>query len=227
MKKIFAIAFVTIMVCACADKRPLRVSILGDSYSTMAGWLTPESNAPFYPHGEVTEVEQTWWYQVISSGNYVLERNNSYSGSTMTYNTLDDWRRLGKMDLSTTFIERATDLGEPDIILVCGGTNDEWNNDNTMGEYKYADWTEEDKYLFRPGTAYLLNYIQTTYPEAQVVFVLNDILERIGESIETICAHYAIPVVKPQGIEKDESGHPTAAGMKTIAEAVKAKLNGI
>ena len=31
----------------------------------------------------------------------------------MTYNTLNDWRRPGKMDLSTTFIERAKDLGNP------------------------------------------------------------------------------------------------------------------
>ena len=173
----------------------------------------------------MTEVEQTWWYQFISSGNYVLERNNSYSGSTMTYNTLNDWRKPGKMELSTTFIERATDLGNPDIILICGGTNDEWNNDNSMGEYQYSDWTNEDLYLFRPGTAYLMNLVKTTYPNAQVVFVLNDILERVSESILTICAHYDIPVIQPQGIEKDESGHPTPAGMTTIAQAVIAKLN--
>lgn len=186
----------SVLCCACA-KPPKKVSILGDSYSTMAGWITPDSNAPFYPHGEVTQAEQTWWHQVISSGNYALERNNSYSGSTMTYNTLNDWRRPGKMDLSTTFIERAKDLGNPDIILICGGTNDEWNNDNSMGDYKYSDWTQADLYLFRPGTAYLLNYLKTTYPDAQVIFVLNDILNRVGPSIETICAHYNIPVVNP------------------------------
>lgn len=219
------ILILSILCCACA-KPPKKVSILGDSYSTMAGWITPDSNAPFYPHGEVTQAEQTWWHQVISSGNYALERNNSYSGSTMTYNTLNDWRRPGKMDLSTTFIERAKDLGNPDIILICGGTNDEWNNDNSMGEYKYSNWTNDDLYLFRPGTAYLLNYLKTTYPDAQVIFVLNDILNRVGPSIETICAHYNIPVVKPYAIEKDESGHPTPAGMTTIAEAVKARLNG-
>ena len=36
----------------------------------------------------------------------------------------------------------------------------------------------------------------------------------------------SILVVKPYAIEKDESGHPTPAGMTTIAEAVKARLNG-
>ena len=198
-----------------------RVSVLGDSYSTMWGWMTPNDNVAFYPHGDVEKVEQTWWYQVISSGNYVLERDNAYSSSTMTYNTLEDWQNPGtKMNISTSFIARSINLGNPDIILICGGTNDEWNNDNSMGDYKYADWTDDDLYLFRPGTAYLLNKLKTTYPTAKIYFVLNDILERTSESIKTICEHYGIPVAAPQGIEKDESGHPTVSGMNTIAASV-------
>ena len=197
-----------------------RVSVLGDSYSTMYGWVMPE-NEPFYPHGDVVDAEQTWWYQVISSGKFVLECNNSYSGSTMTNNTLPDWRdRSRKMDVSTSFISRCTHLGNPDIILICGGTNDEWNNDKSMGEFKFGDWKESDLVLFRPGTAYLLNLVKTTYPHAKVYFVLNDILERVSESIRTICAHYDIPVIAPQGIEKDETGHPTPSGMTTIANNV-------
>ncbi len=225
-----------------------RISVLGDSYSTMNGWITP-GNEPFYPHGDVVEASQTWWQQVINSGRYVLECNNSYSGSTMTNNTLPDWRdRSRKMEVSTSFISRCTNLGNPDIILICGGTNDEWNhliereqnefshsaerengrmecnNDNSMGDYKYDGWTNDDLLLFRPGTAYLLNLVKTTYPKAKVYFVLNDILERVGESIKTICAHYDIPVIAPQGIEKDETGHPTQAGMITIAQAVEQTL---
>lgn len=200
-----------------------RVSILGDSYSTMFGW----TNEPFYPHADVQQVEQTWWYQVISNGNYALERNNSYSGSTMTNNTLPDWRKPGQMmDVSTSFMSRATDLGNPDIILICGGTNDEWNNDNSMGDYKYSDWTDEDLKLFRPGTAYLINLLKTKYPQADVYFVLNDILPRVSESIKIICSRYGIPVVAPQGIAKDETGHPTAQGMETIAREVLNTMRG-
>ncbi len=201
-----------------------RISVLGDSYSTIYGWITP-GNEPFYPHGDVVDAGQTWWQQVVSSGRYVLECNNSYSGSTMTNNTLPNWRdRSHKMEVSTSFISRCTNLGNPDIILICGGTNDEWNNDKSMGEFKYGNWKENDLKLFRPGTAYLLSLVKTTYPKAEVYFVLNDILERVGESIKTICDHYDIPVIAPQGIEKDESGHPTQAGMTTIADAVKLEL---
>ena len=139
----------------------------------------------------------------------------------MTNNTLPDWRVPGQlMDVSTSFISRATDLGNPDIILICGGTNDEWNNDNSMGDYQYSDWSEGDLKLFRPGTAYLMNLVKTSYPQAEVYFVLNDILSRVSESIKTICSHYGIPVVAPQGIAKDETGHPTVAGMETIANEV-------
>lgn len=202
-----------------------RVSVLGDSYSTMYGWNMPYSNEPFYPRNEIQQAEQTWWQQVINSGRYVLECNNSYSGSTMTNNTLPNWiDRSCKMEASTSFISRCTNLGNPDIILICGGTNDEWNNDRSMGDYKYGDWTNDDLLLFRPGTAYLLNMVKMTYPKAKVYFVLNDILERVGESIKVICAHYDIPVIAPQGIEKDETGHPTLAGMTTIANAVKHEL---
>ena len=202
-----------------------RISVLGDSYSTMSGWLTPSTNEAFFPHEDVQSADQTWWHQVISSGNYVLERLNAYSGSTMTYNTLYDWKNSSqKMDISTSFISRCTNLGNPDIILICGGTNDEWNNDNSMGDYKYSDWTDDDKYLFRPGFAYLLNLVKTTYPDAEVYFVLNDILDKVEESIVTICNHYNVPIAAPQGIAKDVSGHPTADGMETIANAVIAGL---
>lgn len=204
-----------------------RVSVLGDSYSTMYGWITPSTNETFFPRFDVQNVEQTWWYQVISSGHYVLERNNVYSGSTMTNNTLTDWKDTSKkIDVSTSFISRATNLGDPDMILICGGTNDEWNNDNSMGDYKYSDWSDDDLKLFRPGTAYLMNLVKTTYPKAQIIFVLNDILPRVSDSIKTICAHYGIPVAAPQGIMKDETGHPSPEGMTTIANEVVRTIHG-
>ena len=48
---------------------------------------------------------------------------NSYSGSTIC-NT--GYRDEDYSDRS--FINRTTLLGNPDIILICGGTNDSWAN---------------------------------------------------------------------------------------------------
>ena len=200
-----------------------KVSILGDSYSTMQGSLTPETNAYWYTLGanayhttDVTTVEQTWWYQFINSGDYVLERNNSYSGSTMVNTPLEN------MDVSTTFINRANNLGSPDIIFIFGGTNDNWNTALTMGDYKYSEWTDEDKKQFRPGFAYLLNFVKTNYPSAEIYFILNDILSaEVNNSVTTICDYYNVPCIVTKGVGKSDY-HPNAAGMTTIANQVKA-----
>ena len=64
-----------------------RISILGDSVSTFAGY-TPDG-ALFYDswrQGEagVTGPDDTWWMQVIQGVGGVLGINNSYAGSTVS-----------------------------------------------------------------------------------------------------------------------------------------------
>ena len=71
----FAILIAT-FICqwGFAQDEPLRVSILGDSYSTFQGYI-PEGNAIWYgtekPYSrnlenDVTRVDDTWWYQLIN-----------------------------------------------------------------------------------------------------------------------------------------------------------------
>ena len=61
-------------LCANAQSDSLRISILGDSYSTFYGCVVPDTNAIWYfPDGnknaqkgnDVRKVEHTWWHQVI------------------------------------------------------------------------------------------------------------------------------------------------------------------
>jgi hypothetical protein len=90
-----------------------------------------------------------------------------------------------------------------------------------IGEYQYADWTTEDLKAFRPGMACLMERIAEYYPNVKVYFILNNELkEEINESVRTICAHYGVPVIALQGIEKI-SGHPSVKGMQQICEQVK------
>ena len=214
-----------------------KVSILGDSYSTYYGYLRPYTNkswystytTQYYSDNDVTAVSQTWWYKFITGGDYVLERNNSYSGATMVNGCLAD------MDVSTSFISRATDLGSPDIIFVFGGTNDWWNgNSFDLGDYVYSDWTTAQKAQFRPGFTYLLNLLQTTYADADIYFILNDLIDDAGNgsgtstnvrtSITTICEYYNIPLIELTSIDKG-SYHPTEAGMTAIATQVQAFID--
>ena len=65
------------------------VSILGDSYSTFKGHVTPETNVSWYStkidtaRTDVNQVSDLWWHKLIRDNGYRLVRNNSYSGATI------------------------------------------------------------------------------------------------------------------------------------------------
>lgn len=195
------------------------LAVLGDSYSTFAGFI-PEGNACWYnspadhKRTDVTKVEQTWWWQVANEGGYKLGAIESYSGATIC-NT--GYRDEDYSDRS--FVTRCTNLGNPDIILICGATNDSWAN-APIGDYKYANWKRVDLYFFRPAMAKMLNDIKLHYPNVEVYFILNTELKKeINESVLEVCKHYDVPVIKLEDIDK-KSSHPSVKGMKAIAQQV-------
>lgn len=214
------IIFAAVAVVSAFGQAKPSVSILGDSYSTFEGWLTPDTNAVWYlarPNTHLTDVRsvsQTWWHQVMKRKGWKLEVNNSYSGSTIC--------NTGYRDEDYThesFVTRMTRLGSPDIILVFGGTNDSWAG-SPVGEFKYDDIRRADLYSFRPAVAYMLARLQELYPTAALYFISNDGLkDSITESVHEICRHYGVPVIQLRGIDK-KSGHPSIAGMKQIADQV-------
>ena len=219
---IFTFAVLALSVQA-QDRSPLKVSILGDSYSTFEGHIQPAWNAIWYfaensqagrQNNDVKRVEQTWWYQVVEQMGYQLEKNNSFSGATICFT---GYRQEDYSD--RTFIGRSADLGHPDVILVCGGTNDSWCG-APVGEYKWKKWTNEDLYTFRPAMAKLCSELKTLYPSARIVFILNsELREEINESVHTICKRYRIPCLDLHDIDK-QGGHPSIAGMQSFATQV-------
>lgn len=217
MKK-FATLLALVLVCGTMSAQ-LKVSIMGDSYSTFKGSM-PNYYDTFYPNQfcGVTEQSQQWWQQVIDANGWVLEKNDSYSGSTVCcrgYNH-DDYS-------DRAFVSRLNRIGNPDILFIFGGTNDDWTNE-PFGEYKYANWTKEDLYGYRPAMAYLLANLRALYPNMKIYSILNDgMSENLGESMREICKHYDVPVIAVEGIEK-RMNHPTLDGMKKIAEQINAFL---
>lgn len=220
MKRCHAICLFLFICCATAmaQAKP-SVSILGDSYSTFEGYLTPDTMDIWYFENkqdprrtDVKSVSETWWMQLIKKRNWKLELNNSWSGSTICYTGYgDEDYRL------RSFITRVPALGSPDIILIFGGTNDSWSN-APLGEYKYADWRRADLYTFRPAMACMLHKIKERYPTADVYFISNDGLKpEITESMAQICKHYDVPMIQLENISKT-AGHPNVKGMTQIAE---------
>ena len=197
-----------------------KVSILGDSYSTYYGHVTPDTNLCWYgvpgekKENDVKKVEDTWWYQFINGNDYQLEKNNSYSGSTIC-NT--GYKKADYSDRS--FITRMSNLGKPDIILIFGGTNDSWAG-APIGDYKYANWTKADLYDFRPAFSIMLDYITEHYPKAKVYNITNtELSEEVTTSIAEICRHYGITNIRLHDIDK-QWGHPSVQGMKSISEQI-------
>ena len=200
-----------------------RVTIFGDSYSTFEGYLTPATNEPWYwtedsPHrdknNDVTRVEQTWWWQVIEQMGWQLEMNNSYSGSTVGYFGYQNENYQPR-----SFNTRVENLGEPDVILSCCITNDSWTGEK-LGNYKYANWTENDMWYFRPAMARLCAQLKMNYPMARTYIILNTQLKpEFCESLQVICKHYGLPVIVLHDIDKQD-GHPSIAGHKAFAQQV-------
>ena len=204
-------------------QNPKKVSILGDSYSTFAGWI-PEGYIAWYrpvpKEGrptDVTEVDQTWWDIYIKKNGYQLEKNNSYSGSTICNTGYE------KKDYSDrSFISRVADLGNPDIIFVYGATNDSWA-DSPLGDYVYENWTPKELKSFRPASAYMLSELKRLYPEAEITFIVNDapiLKPEIISSIREICDHYGVKYVMIKDLST-MSGHPDQKGMQQIVQQLE------
>lgn len=198
-----------------------KVSILGDSYSTFGGYVSPSTNLCWYngtdggdksEHNDVRTVEQTWWHRFIREHGYELERNNSYSGSTVC---LTGYR--GEDYSDRAFITRIHNLGNPDLILLFGGTNDSWAK-SPIGNFQYEGWTRKDLFSFRPAFAYLLHQLRQLYPQARICNLTNSELSaEVTGSMDEICRHYGVENVRLHDIEK-QWGHPSIRGMKSISE---------
>lgn len=227
MKKLFVIMVIGILISLDANAQDASsvgikqtISILGDSYSTFQGYI-PESYPTYYysapadlTRSDVIDVKQTWWWKVIKEGGYKLGVNDSYSGATISY--------MGYKDedyTSRSFITRLPNLGNPDIILIFGATNDSWTG-GRVGEYRYNDFKRSDFFTYRPALAKLLQSAQERYPNVQLYFIINtELRDEITESTKVICNHYGVEYIELHDIEKTK-GHPTVKGMNAITEQV-------
>ena len=238
---LFALA---IMMSACVkpgEPAEIRFSILGDSFSAFQGYVEPATNdvwycPPPYNYIDVTSVEQMWWHKVATETGWVLDVNNSFSGSLIC----NFWGFDSGLYYSPhSFIRRMDNLGNPDVILVFGATNDIYKR-AALGDYVFANWTEEDLCMFRPAMAYMFDHLKHNYPTAEVYFMLDMELcssdtsiddatrQAYIESVHYITSHYNVGCIDIYGIQKD-AWHPNVVGQTVIArrliDAIEADFN--
>lgn len=196
-----------------------KVSILGDSYSTFSGYVSPEKNLCFYRPkskfpNDVHDVKKTWWWMFIDEHKYELSKNNSYSGATIC-NT--GYARNDYSDRS--FVTRMKNIGNPDILFIFGGTNDCWAS-SPLGDFQYSNWSKRDLNKFRPAFAYMLHYLRITHPQMRIINICNSDLEGdYNSSMAEICKHYNIENIQLTDINKQYK-HPSIQGMKQILEQI-------
>lgn len=218
MKKLFAFFAALLLLFPVFAQSRKSVSVLGDSYSTFEGFMEPSSNQLWYyakpkaKQTDVNDVSQTWWHQFISKNGLLLEKNNSYSGSTVSTTGYQ-----GNDYSERAFITRMKNLGSPDVILIFGATNDS-RAGSPLGEFNWQDVNGGNMKEFRPALAYMLTYLKNRHPNAEIIYLINDGLkESVTSSIVEACDRLGIPWLQLQDIDKT-AGHPNRNGMTQISD---------
>ena len=224
-------ASATLVACSSAVRKPVNTLegktfvVLGDSYSTFAGMVDPDTNFVWYDTAQVNrggtdvcEASQMWWSILSDSLGMRMVQNNSFSGSTIGYHGYDD-DKDGKPDdySDRAFITRMPNLVKADYILIFGGTNDSWSGE-PVGSY--GQFSRDSLYTFRPAMERLLAGLKELQPEAKPVVIINsELRSEITASEQALADKYDVPYVVLYDIAK-HWGHPTQAGQRAIAEQV-------
>lgn len=201
--------------------------IFGDSYSTFENYI-PEGYKPYYisagrPETDVTNVTETWWYQVAKEANLNLILNDSWSGSTIGYIGYDNEDcsqtssficRLNRLIASNFFANN-----QIDTVFVFGGTNDNWAHTN-LGEIKFEDIQNEDLYFILPAICHFFKTLRNVLPNAEIYCLINNELKpEIVDCFDQTCTKYNLIKVTFEQIDK-KSAHPTIKGMQDIKNQV-------
>ena len=131
------------------------LSVLGDSISTMAGYV-PEGNPTYYND----TVEKIWWNMVMRRCGMYRNTINAYSGLRVTP-TAD------AVHNGVAFANKLDNGTEPDNIIVYLGVND-FNNEVPLGTYDGKGAIPSDLTTFRAAYANMLNTILATYKKSKV-----------------------------------------------------------
>jgi hypothetical protein len=205
-----------------------NVFIMGDSYSTYAGYI-PAGYLAYYGDDRTADpvvkgVEKTWWRILARDNKLNIVLNDSFSGSTVC-NTVRE-----NLSVESSFVNRIDKYisegffseNKIDTMFVFGGTNDSWI-DSPVGEVKYSDWTSEDLKCVLPAFCYLLDKAKNVVGEI-VVVINNGLKPQIIDGFVDACEKNGVKYLVLEGVDK-ENGHPTEIGMEQIAKQISDCLN--
>ncbi|MBQ6686476.1 MAG: hypothetical protein IJM99_10250, partial [Firmicutes bacterium] len=223
------------------------VSVLGDSISTFAGYIPVADGFNLehltrYPQDNLlTDVNETWWMQVINELGAKLGINDSWRGATVSGAASVTSGVAGEKAsmANLTRIQNLGSNGTPDVILFYGGTNDlahvskvgtfDASTAPTAVDLTTAKWDN-----LADGYVHTLLRLKHYYPDAEIVAMLPTYtasyytttkLAEANAVLAEICEHYGVAYVdlRDCGIsaaDLPDGIHPGAKGMDYITDAV-------
>ena len=224
------------------------ISILGASICTFDGYIPVADGFNLqhyarYPQDDLlTDVNDTWWMQVINGLDAKLGINDSWR-STEVYNACTEEVNSSydgtKACLSSlTRIRNLGSNGTPDVILFFGGTNDITQR-RPLGTFDpqtapaQVDLTSETWETVTDAYTALIMRLQYYYPDSKIVVLLpygtdsnsDAVTAEYTSVFAAICEHYGVSCVDLMacGISRSDlpdGTHPDAEGMDYITAAV-------
>ena len=227
------------------------ISILSASTSTFAGYIPTAdgfnlAHRARYPQDNLlTDVNETWWMQLITELDAKLGINDSWAGSQVLNTQDTNSGDLGP-DAAMASLTRIQNLGSngtPDVILFFGGGND-MGRGVPLGSFEaehapdQVDLAATKWASFADAYTAAIMRLQHYYPDTEIVVMLSHEmpsyvtaakLEQYGAVIKAICDHYGVGYVELSkcGIsfaDLPDGVHPNAKGMDDITAYVKEKM---
>lgn len=198
--------------------RGKKISVLGDSISTLKGYT--ETAGCFYgkklcAQAGIRDVHDVWWMRVIEGFGGELENVSAFMGSCVS-----EGFGLGRCG-----IERADELGQPELVLVHMGVNDAFFGvPEALFEKEYRRLLARLKEL-HPGAKVICSTPMRGRKVLEEVPLFSDKtdlpLARWAEIIRAAAAEAGAVVAdlwaSGEVYDAVDGSHPTAGGMEAIA----------
>ena len=229
----------------------MKLSILGDSISTFKGWIPEGNLVFYPENGAVKDVAQTWWKIVLDELGLTLCANGSSSGSASFGYSQEADPMYGCSDHRISQLAGADGeapdiiivyMGTNDVLMSAAiGDNDGLQavGEGLVGSLSdgYTMILDKIKRQYPQAQVYCCTLLPmgdwgTTEAQPFVPFVngQNVTSEAYSERIRLIAGNRGLPIIDLEkcGITIDnmvemtaDGVHPTAEGMRLIADAVK------